>query len=387
MTSLRDKAAIVGIGQTEFSKASGRSELQLACEAIKTACADAGLSVHDIDGVVRFGYDRNDENMLVSTLGLKNLRFFQEVGWGGSAHCAVVGHAAMAVALDMADVVVSYIAINESSQRGRRATEARTPDSEHGLADVRQFTDPFGMIAPAHRFGMFARRHMIEYGTTTEHFASVAVAIRRHANRNPNAMMHGRPMTIGDHQASPMMADPLRLFDCCLTSDGAAALIVTSSERATHLRQRPVYVMGSSQGTGPDPNGLVFRPDLATSEATHTAREVYRSAGVQPKDVDVAQFYDHFSPFVIFALEAYGFCEAGDGGPFVTEGRIAWPDGEIPVNTHGGNLSEAYVHGLTHVLEAVRQLRGTSTSQVENAEIALVGSAVAQLSSAVILRR
>lgn len=393
MSELRDKAAIVGIGQTEFSKNSGRSELQLACEAIKAACDDAGLSVRDIDGMVRYNYDTNNEVMLVSALGLDNLRYFGEIGWGGSAHCSVVGHAAMAVALGMADVVVCFRALNERSgrrlglARDHNVTASSTQDEVKGFTGFQQFTDTFGMMAPNHRFGMLARRHMIEYGTTSEHFGHVAVTIREHANRNPNAMMHGRPMTLADHQSSRMIADPMRLFDCCLESDGAVALIVTSAERAKDLKQPPAYIMGASQGTGPDPNGIVFRPDLATSEATYTARDVYRHAGIGPEDVDVAGFYDHFSPFVIFALEAYGFCKPGEGGPFVAEGRIKWPDGDIPVNTHGGNLSEAYIHGLTHVSEAVRQLRGTSTAQVENAEIALVGSAVAQLSSALILRK
>jgi acetyl-CoA acetyltransferase len=391
---LREKAAIVGIGQTEFSKASGRSELQLACEAIKAACDDAGLSVHEIDGMVRYNMDTNNEVMLVSSLGLANLRFFGEIGWGGSAHCAVVGHAAMAVALGLADVVVCFRALNERS--GRRLGLARDhsvlalerqDELGWGLHGINQFTDAFGMLAPNHRFGMLARRHMIEYGTTEEQFGHVAVSIREHANRNPNAMMYGRSMTLEDHRASKMICDPLRLFDCCLESDGAAALIVTSAERARHLSQDPVYILGFAQGTGRDPNGIVFRPELATSEAEHTAREVYRNSGIEPSEVDVAEFYDHFTPFVIFALEAYGFCPPGDGGPFVAEGRIRWPDGDLPVNTHGGNLSEAYIHGLTHVVEAVRQLRGTSTAQVQNAEIALVGSAVAQLSSALILKK
>jgi acetyl-CoA acetyltransferase len=394
MNGIRDQAAIVGIGQTEFSKNSGRSELRLACEAIKAACDDAGLGLHEIDGMMRYNMDTNTEVALVSALGLPNLRFFGEIGYGGSGHCAVVGHAAMAIALGLADVVVCFRALNERS--GRRLGLARDPSvlaSEEpdppgwDVAGINQFTDPFGMLTATQRFGMLVRRHMIEYGTTSEHFGHVAVTTRAHALRNPNAMMAGRPMTLADHQASRLICEPLRLFDCCLESDGAAALIVTAAERAKSLRQKPVYIMSASQGSGPDPNGIVFRPDLATSEATHTATDVYRGAELDPADIDVAEFYDHFSPFVIFALEAYGFCKPGEGGPFVADGHTRWPDGDIPVNTHGGNLSEAYIHGLTHVLEAVRQLRGTSTAQVDDAEIALVGSAVAQLSSALILRR
>jgi acetyl-CoA acetyltransferase len=378
----RDKAAIAGIGQTEFSKNSGRSELALLCEAATAAAHDAGIDIAEIDGLTRFDMDDNVEGAVVSALGLQNLRYYSETPYGGSGHCAVVAHAAMAVTTGMADVVLCYRALNERS--GVRLGLNRTPPKVGG---VKAFTDPFGMLSPALRFAPFARRHMLEYGTTSEQFGAVSVTMRAHAQRNPGAMMHGRPMTLADHQASRMIADPLHLFDCCLESDGAVAILVTSAERARDLRQPPVYIKGAAQGTGPNPDGIVFRPGLSTSEATFTARDVYRAAGVGPDDVDVAMFYDHFTPFVLMALEAYGFCAPGESGPFAEAGEIAWPDGRLPVNTHGGNMSEAYIHGMTHVAEAVRQLRGTSTAQVDNAEIALVGSAVAQVSSALILGR
>jgi acetyl-CoA acetyltransferase len=379
---LTDKAAIVGIGQTDFSKDSGRTEAKLAAQAIKAALDDAGLSANDVDGLMKFTMDSNAEIAVISDLGFRNLRYFGEVGYGGSAHCAVIGHAAMAIALGVADVVVCFRALNERS--GRRFGLAKTGLRVGG---VEAFTDPFGMLSPAHRFAMFVRRHMLEYGSTSEQFGHVAVTMRNHALRNPNAMMYGRPLTLEEHQSSRFIVDPLRLFDCCLESDGAVAVVLTSSDRAKSLRQKPVYVMGFAQGTGPDPNGIVFRPNLGETEAVFTARDVFAMAGVKPQDIDVAEFYDHFSPFVIIALEEYGFCKRGDGGPFVAAGGIAWPDGELPVNTHGGHLSEAYMHGMGHITEAVRQLRGTSTAQVDDAEIALVGSALAQVSSAVILRR
>jgi acetyl-CoA acetyltransferase len=388
---LTDKAAIVGIGQTEFSKGSERTEARLAAEAIKAALADAGLSPKDVDGVVKFTMDTTPETELVSMLGTPNLRYFGEVGYGGSAHGAVIGHAAMAVALGISEVVVCYRALNERSGRryGQAKTELRAGRTQAatGPSMLEQFTDPFGMLTPAQRFGMFVRRHMIECGSTSEQFGHVAVAQRANAQRNPNAIMYGKPLTLEEHQASRFIADPLRLYDCCLESDGAVAVVVTSAERAGDLRQRPVYIMGFGQGTGPDPHGVVFRPDLSHTEAEYTARDAYAMAGLGPDAVDVAGFYDHFSPFVVMALEAYGFCKRGEGGPFVESGGIAWPGGRLPVNTHGGHLSEAYTHGMGHVTEAVRQLRGTSTAQVEGAEVALVGSAVAQLSSAVILRR
>ncbi|MBI3964617.1 MAG: lipid-transfer protein [Chloroflexi bacterium] len=382
MTTLRDQCAIVGIGQTEFSKNSGRSELALAVEAISAAVADAGLEMGEVNAVVKYTMDSNTEIAIASALGLENVRYWGEAGYGGSSHCAVIGHAAMAVALGMAKVAVCFRGLNERS--GQRFGLARSGAQVPG---INAFTDPFGMLSPAHRFGMFARRHMVEFGTTSRQFGIVAVNQRENAQRNPNAMMYGRPLTLEQHQASRLIADPLRLFDCCLESDGAAAVVITSAARARDLRQKPIYIMGAAQGMGPDPNGIVFRPDLSNTEAVYTARDVYGMADVTAKDVDVAAFYDHFTPFVIFALEAYGFCGRGEGGPFVEAGRTRWPDGDIPVNTHGGSLSEAYIHGLTHVLEIVRQLRGTSTCQVADAEIGLVGSAVAQLSSALILRR
>lgn len=372
----------MGIGQTDFSKKSGRTELQLACEAIGAALEDAGLPVAAVDGLVRYKSDTNLEIAVVSGLGIPNLRYFGEVGYGGSAHCAVIGHAASAIACGMADVVVCFRAANE-----RSGVRFGLPDPTWEMQGVQTFTAAFGMISPGQRFAMFARRHMLRFGTTSRQFAHVAVTMREHALRNPNAMMYGRPLTIEDHQQSRMIVDPLRLYDCCLETDGAVAIVVTSAERARDLRQRPVYVMGAAQATGPDPNGIVFRPDLSTSEASFAARDLYAMAGVGPKDVDVAMLYDHFTPLVLFALEAYGFCKPGESGPFVEAGGIKWPNGSLPVNTHGGNLSEGYIQGLTHVSEAVRQLRGTSTSQVRDAEIALVGSATAQVSSALILRR
>lgn len=379
---MRDKAAIVGIGETEYSKDSGRTELALACEAIKKAVDDAGLGIGDIDGLVRYDMDSVDEVALTSHLGLKNLRWMSHTGYGGTGGNAVVVHAAAAIAAGVADTVVCYRALNERS--GARYGRGETWMRER-VSGFKQFEMPWGMLTPAHMFGQFARRHMIQYGTTSLQFGEVAVALRRHATLNPRAMMR-KPMTLEDHQASRMIADPLRLFDCCIESDGAVAAIITKAEKARSLRQPPAWIMGASQGSGTRALGIVFRDDLSKSEAVNTARDVYRSAGVGPADIDVVMAYDHFTPFVIFALEAYGFCPIGEGGPFVEGGRIHY-DGELPVNTHGGNHSEAYIHGLTHVIEAVRQLRGTSTAQVNGCEVVLSCSAVAQLSAAVILRK
>ena len=379
---LRDKAIIAGVGETPYSKASGRTELALACEAISRAAQDAGLSVDDIDGLVRYDMDAIDEVALTSHAGLKNLRWMSQTGYGGTGGNAVIVHAAAAIAAGLATTVVCYRALNERS--GARYGQGSTWMKPE-VGGFEAFQMPWGMLTPAQSFGQFARRHMIEYGTTSEQFGHVAVTLRRHASMNPRAMMR-KPITLEDHQASRVIADPLRLYDCCIESDGACAVIVTRADRAKDLRHPPAWIMGAAQGSGTRAVGIVFRDDLAQPESVHTAADVYASAGVGPRDIDAVMIYDHFTPFVIFSLEAYGFCAPGEGGAFVEDGRIAF-DGELPVNTHGGNHSEAYIHGLPHVIEAVRQLRGTSTAQIPDPELILSCSSVAQLSAAVVLRK
>jgi acetyl-CoA acetyltransferase len=230
---------------------------------------------------------------------------------------------------------------------------------------------------------------MHEYGATSEQFARVAVTQRANASRNPRAFFRD-PITIEDVLASRMIAEPLHLLDCSLETDGACAVVVTTAERARDLRRPPAIISGVAQGMGPQHymmNGLMYKDDPFDLPPLYAARDVYAMAGVGPRDIDVALLYDVFSPMVLWQLEAYGFCARGEAGPFVEDGRIDWPDGELPVNTHGGSLSEAYVHGFNHILEAVRQLRGSSTCQVANAEVALVAAAAVVPTSALILRK
>ncbi len=378
--SLRNKSAIVGIGQTDYSKNSGKTELRLACEAIRAALDDAGLTPADVDGLVRYDMDNIDEVALTSHAGFRNLRWMSETAYGGTGGNATLVHAAAAITAGLAETVVCFRSLNERS--GVRYGQAKDAQTARG---VLAFQQPWGMLTPVHKFAPFARRHMIEYGTTSRQFGEVAVAMRRHASRNPAAMMR-TPLTLEQHQASRMIADPLRLFDCCIESDGACAVVVTTRDRARNLRHPPAVIAGAAQGSGTRAQGIVFRDDLATPESVHTAKDVYASAGLGPSDIDAVMIYDHFTPFVIMSLEAYGFCPVGEGGRFVEGGRIHF-DGALPVNTHGGNHSEAYIHGMPHVIEAVRQLRGTSTSQVKNAEVILSCSSVAQLSAALILTK
>ena len=382
----KDKAAIVGIGETEFSWDSGRSEIQLACEAIKAACEDAGISPHQIDGLVRYEMDTNHETLLVQTLGIPNLRHWESVSYGGGAGNAVVGHAAAAISAGFCNYVVCFRAANLRSQL--RLGQARNPERIAGGAQA--FAAPWGNMAPVHHFGMFVRRYMHMYGATSQHFGWVAVTLREHASRNPRALRR-TPITLDDHQNSRMVADPLHLLDICQENDGAAAIIMTSTERAKDLRHAdtPILVEAAAQGSGPQNDGIIYRPDLAMAESVNTAQDLWARAKLGPSDIDALMFYDHFTPFCLLNLEAYGFLPFGEAKDFVDGGQNIRFDGTLPIITHGGNHSEAYIHGLTHAQEAVRLIRGTSSSQPPNKSInrVLSCSSVAQLSAAVIIRR
>jgi acetyl-CoA acetyltransferase len=236
----------------------------------------------------------------------------------------------------------------------------------------RDFENPYGVFVPAQWYAFIARRHMYEYGTTSRQFGAVAVAMRKYAQLNDNAIMRGKPMTIDEHQNSSMVVDPLRLLDCCLESDGAAAVVICSADRVRDVRHQPIYIMGVAEGHPDSPSCLSNRPSLTELGVKKAAPRAFAMAGVTPKDIDVAEIYDCFTPIVICQLEDIGFCNKGEGGPFVEGGRIEL-GGELPVNTHGGLLSQSHVLGMNHVAEAVKQLRGSAgKAQVKDTEIALV---------------
>ncbi|MBI2863544.1 MAG: hypothetical protein HYX94_03170 [Chloroflexi bacterium] len=385
---MKDKVAIVGIGETEFTKWGQikRSEFQLGLEAILKAIEDAGLSVKDIDGFASYSMDRNEPVAIATALGVPQIRFSNMFwGGGGGAGCGAVHNAAMAVYSGTANYVVVFRALcqGQFGRLGGPVAGGPRPQGEwaHSV--------PYGLMTAGQRFAMQTRRHMHLYGTTSRQLGAVAVACRKHAQRNPRAVMYGRPITIEDHQNSRMIADPFRLLDCCLESDGAAAIVLTSAERAKSLKHRPVYIMAASQGNGPrQGSGNMSKPNYDTANFEEVAKDLYERAGVTPKDIDVAQIYENFTGMVIMSIENHGFCKRGEGGPFVEGGRIEWPDGELPINTSGGNLSEAYIHGFELVTEAVRQMRGTSTCQVKDAEICLVasGPGVAPVSDMIVRR-
>jgi len=379
---LRDKYAIVGVGETAYVRGAGKTTRQLAQQAVGNAIADSGLDRRAIDGMLSYSYsDSTASNLVGADLGLR-LNFFMDCFGGGSSTEALVGLAIGAMEAGMCEAVVVFRSMNGYSGLRMGGTGAM---SAAPVADEFLHTRPYGWRSAAQMFSPTFLRHMHDYGTRSEQVAAVKVAHSRHASNNPKALYKQR-MTVDDVLASRMICTPLHLLDCCIESDGGCAVIVTTAERARSLRKPPAWIMGAAQGSGTRARGIIFRDDLATTEAHFTAKDVYASAGVGPADIDAVMIYDHFTPFIPMALEAYGFCGRGEGGPFVEDGRIHF-DGELPVNTHGGNHSEAYIHGLPHIIEATRQLRGESSAQVPGCEVVLSCSAVAQLSAAVILRK
>ncbi|MCL4683191.1 lipid-transfer protein [Myxococcota bacterium] len=384
-TALRDRAAIVGIGQTEFSKHSGRSELQLACEAVKAALDDAGLSPADVDGLTTFTMDSNDEIEVARAVGIGDLTFFSRVPYGGGAAIGVLQQAVMAVATGVAETVVVYRAFNERSGRRYSAGISEgivTADLIHWSWYL-----PFGLLTPASWVAMFAQRYMHETGCTSRDLAQVAVSTRKHAINNPAAFFHGVPLTIDEHQASRWIAEPLRLFDCCQESDGGCAQVVTTLERARDLERRGAVIRGIGQAAAADQENMTsfYRPDITfLPEMDLVAKQVYEMSGLGPDDVDAAILYDAFTPIVLWQLESFGFCGRGEGKDFIRDGALEL-GGRLPCNTHGGQLSEAYIHGMNGVNEGVRLIRGTSVNQPAKHDHVLVTAGVGVPTSGMIL--
>jgi acetyl-CoA acetyltransferase len=385
--TLSGRAAIVGIGATEFSKDSGRSELRLAAEAVRAAIADAGLTPSDVDGLVTFMQDSNTEIAVAREVGIPALTFFSRVAYGGGAACATVQQAAMAVATGVARTVVCYRAFNERS--GQRFGQVQT-----GLAGAPTssgvdagWSYPMGLSTPAGWVAMVAQRYMHVYGATSEDFGRVAVADRKHAATNPAAFFHGRPITLAEHQASRWIVEPLHLLDCCQESDGGVAIVVTSAERARDLPQPVVAISAAAQGSGADQYVMTsyYRDDLTgLPEMALVGDQLWQQAGIGPGDVDVAVLYDHFTPFVLMQLEELGFCPRGEARHFIADGAIEL-GGSLPLNPHGGQLGEAYIHGMNGIAEAVRQIRGTAVNQVSGAQHVLVTAGTGVPTSGLVL--
>jgi acetyl-CoA acetyltransferase len=371
--TLRDKACVVGIGETPYTrgKGSGLSQLALQLKASMAAIEDAGLTPKQIDGIMPFPNLGTAEGF-AANLGVENLRFAATLNVGGAAPCASLRTAAMAVASGAAEHVLVPAGWNGYSGSRARETVADEVMSIPGGTIARDFYMPYGLASPPQWYALMARRHMHEFGTKQEQLGCIALAMRKHAQLNENAVMHGKQMTLDDYLGSPVITDPYRLFDCCLETDGAAAMVVTSAERAADMKQKPVYIMGAASGQPYPADDIIGREDIFRTGLTIAADEAYKMAGVTPSDVDFAEIYDCFTFEVLQQIEESGFCARGEGGAFVEDGRIEL-GGELPVNTHGGLLSEAHVLGMNHIVEAVRQLRGEAGErQVADAEIGLV---------------
>ncbi len=409
------KAHIVGVGEshyTKWGKIGDITEHALAHQAIMTAVSDAGLTVDDIDGMASFAEDRNEAIFMAAELGIPELRFGNMV-WmpGGGGGCAAVSNAAMAVETGQAEVVVVYRALCQGQfMRFGHAAElmanqapanSEPPPVSFSQANTLMLAAmgqvmPFGMLTGAAAFALPFRRHMHKYGTTSEHLGKIAVAFREHANNNPRAVLKDKTLTLEQHQASRMIADPFRLFDCCMENDGACAVIITTEERAKDLAKArgrtPVEIVATVQGApkgysfGSFTNANISDDIYATGGTEQMANRLWQKADMKPADIDVAQIYDHFTGSVLMQLEDFGFCKRGEGGDFIDSGALSVKGGSLPTNTSGGSLSEAYMHGLNHVLEGARSLWGESCNPVKDAKACLVTSAAGVPSSAILLR-
>ncbi|MFP5305526.1 MAG: thiolase C-terminal domain-containing protein [Gammaproteobacteria bacterium] len=388
----RDRCAVVGIGATEFSRDSGRSVLSLATEASRAALADAGLTAKDIDGIVGCDQDRVTPWTLAATLGATNLAFWSRTGPGGVAPSMMMGVAVGALMSGQAKAVLAFRSLNGRSE-ARLGSGVPGMDGQviGGFGSYDEFYLPYGLITAGQCFALMARRHMIEFGTRPEHLAEVAMACRAAANATPHAQMHARTMSLDDYMSARMIAEPLRLFDFCLESDGACAVVITRAERARDLRKPPVLIRAVAGGAPPDLRpGMMFpvvtRHDMTELGGRRAAQTLWRRAGMGPEDVDIAQIYDCFTISVLLQLEAFGFCAKGEGGPFAASGALR-KGGALPINTAGGHLSEVYVHGMNGIVEAVRQLRGEADMQIDGAETCLCTHGPLPVGAATLFRR
>ncbi len=377
MRPLAGGAAIVGVGCTEFSRHAGRSELQLACEAIAAALADAGLTPGDVDGLVSYTIDPVEETELVRSVGFEEIGYSSRVPYGGGGSMGTLLHAGSAVVSSAADVVVVYRALRARSGATRfgGAKTSPAPTSQHSGSTAMQWAMPFGVLTPASWMALNSTRYMHQFGVTSADIGRAVVQLRAYAALNPAAWGYQRPITLEDHQSSRWIAEPcLHLLDCCQETDGSVALVITSTERAADFTENPV-VIGAAAGAGLFEQEIAsdhYRPDLAIMDGSVAlARRLFDGFGISRSDIDVAMIYDAFSPIFLMQLEALGFCGFGEAKDFIAEGNVA-PSGSLPCNTNGGLIGEGYIHGLNLVLEAVRQLRGTAVNQVPDARTVLV---------------
>jgi acetyl-CoA acetyltransferase len=379
---VKDAAAIVGIGETAFAKRLEGSEKKLAAQAILAALDDAGIHPSEVDGLSSYTMETTDEVEVAKNVGAGDVTFFSQVGYGGGAGPACIGHLAMAIATGQCRVGVAW----RSRKRGSGARPWANVVQQ--LPAPAAWTRPWGLLRPVDEIAMLTRRYMHEFGATRDHLANVAIAVRKMANNNPKAMMYERRLTREDYMAARWISEPLCLFDNCLETDGALACVLVPAERASDCPHPPAYVHAFGQGLPAQMHTMVnyWCEDPLKGPAWACAAQLYRHSDVRAEDIRVAQLYDAFTTLIPLSLEGYGFCKRGEGAAFTENGALE-PGGRLPVNTSGGGLSEAYVHGFNLVNEGVRQIRGTSVNQVEGAETCLVTAGEGVPTSAVILRK
>ncbi|HEY9036371.1 MAG TPA: lipid-transfer protein [Pseudomonadales bacterium] len=361
--NFKDKAAIVGIANTEFSKNSGRSETQLAAEAVAAALRDAGLKPSDVDGMTTFTMDTNDEIEVARAVGIGDLSFYSRVPHGGGAGTGLIHQAVMAIASGAAEVVVCYRALNGRS--GHRFSSGVSGDITTADALHWGWYTPYGLLTPASWVAMYTQRYMHLTGCTKDSLFEVAHTTRNHAATNPAAFFYGKTFDRAEYDAQKKIVDPLSLYDCCQESDGGSCVILTTPERAKDLKQPGVLVKGVGQAAAANMESMTsfYRPEIAAIPSMDiAAQQAYAQSGLTPDDIDAAIIYDAFSSIVHWQLESWGFCEKGGAHDFIMDGSLRL-DGRLPFNTHGGQLSEAYIHGVNGIVEATRLVRGTSVNQ------------------------
>jgi acetyl-CoA acetyltransferase len=390
----QDKCAIVGIGATDYyvrGKSWPRTINDMAAEAIMNACADAGISHKQIDGIAYYssagaGYlDKFDTASLMETLGMPHISFTATLTSGGGGCPGAIGLATAALMNEDCTYTITLMALQQLPQHRLGVVfGANAPSPESS------FLQPSGLVGPGHLMSVLARRHMHLYGTDPRAFQEVVQATRANTHNRPKAIRKAA-LSDEEYQNSPMLADPLRRLDFCLETDGAVAVVTTTTERAKDCRHKPALVHGVAHG-GTRNWGRAFAwmgmpdPDFASSGHKFVADRIWDQTGLSAKDMDVALIYDHFSCMVLMQMEDYGFCEKGEGSDYVLSGKLRYDaatqggvGGGVPVNTHGGNLNEAYIIGMTHIVEGVEQVRGTAINQVKDAEFALVSGGPASL--------
>ena len=379
---LKDKTAIVGIGQTEFSKSIDSTELNLACKAIKNALDDAGIHPNQVDALGSFTYEETPEFEIARNLGFGNLTYWSQAPYGGGASCAAIGHVAIAIAAGIASVGVVW----RSRKRGDPSSRMWS-HTEEKIFDHWKWSRPSGLVRPVDESSMLMRRYMHDFGYTREDLANVSIQLRKYANANQDALMNEKKLSLDDYMNARMISDPLCLYDNCLESDGAIAIVITNLDIAKKLNNKPAMIHSFSQGMSKEHQLMThYHSDNPLESSSYvTAKNIWRLSDYAPKDIDVAQIYDAFSPMIPFSLEAYNFSPQGESLNLIKEGLIDI-NGDLPVNTSGGSLSEVYLHGMNLVTEGVKQIRGSSFNQVKNAKLALITTCDATPNAALILK-